>query len=85
MEKRENLHVVIVSPERTLYAAQADSVNVPGEKGRFEILRGHAPIISSLLSGEIVVNGDRKLNLTISGGFIEVCENEVSLCVETLN
>lgn len=82
MKEKENLYVTIVSPERTLYAAEADSISVPGEKGRFEVLRGHAPIISSLLPGKIFVSGTDKLELSISGGFIEVCENEVSLCVE---
>lgn len=81
--KQENLHVVIVSPERTLYAAEAESVIVPGSKGRFEVLKNHAPIISSLREGEIVVKGEQQLTLTVKGGFIEVCKNAVSLCVET--
>lgn len=83
MAHNESLHVVIVSPERTLYEGEADSVAVPGEMGRFEVLKDHAPLISSLQEGEVVVNGDRQETFGISGGFIEVCRNEVSLCVET--
>ena len=42
------MKVTIVSPERVLFEGEADGVKVPGEKGRFEILKGHAPIISTL-------------------------------------
>lgn len=82
MANNMNLHVVVVSPERTLYEGEAESVAVPGGKGRFEILKDHAPIISSLQKGELVVNGSQQLRLDIAGGFVEVCRNEVSLCVE---
>lgn len=84
MAKGMNLHVIVVSPERTLYDAEAERVAVPGEKGRFEILKDHAPIISSLQKGELVVSGSQQLNLEIAGGFVEVCRNEVSLCVEVV-
>ena len=47
------MKVVIVSPERTLYAADAERVVVPGAKGRFEVLRHHAPIVSSLTEGVV--------------------------------
>lgn len=82
MANNMNLHVVVVSPERTLYEGEAEGVLVPGDKGRFEILKDHAPIISSLQKGELVVNGSQQLRLDIAGGFVEVCRNEVSLCVE---
>lgn len=81
--KQEKLHVVIVSPERTLYSDNAESVIVPGTKGSFEVLKDHAPIISSLQKGDIVVKGERQQTFSVSGGFIEVCNNEVSLCIET--
>ena len=51
--------------------------------GQFEILTGHAPIISTLDKG-FVEYGTRegKQRLDILGGFVEVKKNEVSLCVE---
>ena len=78
----ESLHVSIVSPERTLFEGVVESVTVPGEKGRFEVLKGHAPIISSLTSGTIVCTGGTPFELEIKDGFIEVAHNRVSLCVE---
>ncbi len=83
MSQLENLHVTIVSPERTLFEAEVEAVFVPGEKGRFEILKNHAPLLSSLEAGRIVCTGGTPFELNISTGFVEVKENKVTLCVET--
>lgn len=83
MSQLENLHVTIVSPERTLFEAEVEAVFVPGEKGRFEILKNHAPLLSSLEAGSIVCTGGTPFELNISTGFVEVKENKVTLCVET--
>ena len=54
-------------------------------QGQFEILRNHAPLISSLTTGTIICRGNDPFELHIVGGFIEVKDNEVTLCVEVDN
>ena len=79
-----SLKLKIVSPERIEFEGEVVSVLVPGSLGQFEILNNHAPIISSLDKGKVVYglpNGEKEL-LEISGGFVEVQKNVVSLCVE---
>ncbi len=78
------LKLKIVSPERVEYDGEAQSVTVPGTLGNFEILTDHAPIISSLEKGvvEYTTAAGEKHEQTISGGFVEVQKNEVSVCVE---
>lgn len=78
------LKLKIVSPERIEFEGEAESVLVPGTLGQFEILTNHAPIISSLDKGKVVYGlpGGEKIPLEISGGFVEVQKNVVSLCVE---
>ncbi len=76
------MKVTIVSPEKTLYAGEAESVALPGKKGRFEVLRNHAPIISTLSEGTVTVTGDTPFKLEVSGGFVEVARNEVIVCAE---
>ena len=76
------MKVTIVSPEKSLYDNEAESVTVPGEKGCFEVLRNHAPIISSLTAGTVLCKGEKPFSLKVSGGFIEVSRREVSICVE---
>lgn len=76
------MKVIIVSPEKTLFNGDAQGVVVPGEGGAFEILKGHAPIISTLSAGNIKVISEELLHISISGGFVEVANDEVSICVE---
>ena len=77
------LQLKIVSPERIEFEGNVESVLVPGTMGQFEILVNHAPIISSLGVGEVVyATADGKYSVALSGGFVEVQKNVVSLCVE---
>ena len=77
------LDLKIVSPERIEFEGQVESVLVPGTMGQFEILTNHAPIISSLGGGEVTYAvADGKHTIAISGGFVAVQKNQVSLCVE---
>ena len=73
------LKLKIVSPERIEFTGEVESVKVPGTMGNFEILTGHAPIISSLQKGVVEYDGQK---LDILGGFVAVQKNEVSVCVE---
>lgn len=78
-----SLKLKIISPERIEFSGEVQSVLVPGTKGSFEILTDHAPIISSLQPGVVeYATAEGKEQLAITGGFIEVQRNEVSLCVE---
>ena len=74
----------IISPERTLVHESVISVELPGTLGRFEVLKDHAPLISSLVEGNIVykIDGEKDGKITISSGFVEVCDNHVTACVE---
>jgi F-type H+-transporting ATPase subunit epsilon len=73
------LTLKIVSPERVEFSGEVEAVKVPGTIGQFEILTGHAPLISTLQKGIVEYDGKQ---LAILGGFVEVQKNEVSLCIE---
>ncbi len=77
------LKLKIVSPEKVEFEGEASDVKVPGTMGNFEILDNHAPIISSLQKGTVEYTTTEGVKqLVITGGFVEVLKNEVSLCVE---
>ncbi len=78
------LTLKVISPEKVIFTGQVDSVVVPGTLGEFEILVGHAPLISSLEKGVVTYQptDGKKTRLGIMGGFVEVQKNEISLCVE---
>lgn len=51
----------IITPEKKMFEGEADAVQFPGIDGSFQVLKGHAPIISALTDGRIkvdLVSGD---------------------------
>lgn len=73
----------ILSPDKKLYTGEVKLVKLPGTKGSFEVLKNHAPIISTLEKGEIKViddNGDIQ-NFEITDGVVEVLENNIIVLV----
>lgn len=77
------MHLTIITPEKELYEGRVKSVKLPGTTGQFEILKGHAPIVSSLQKGDVrvITDGGEKLYFGIEQGFVEVLRNEVSVLV----
>lgn len=79
-----SLLVFVISPERKLFEGQAVSVQVPGANGSFLVLPGHAPLLSELQGGDILIrteNNEEKI-FVIEGGFVEVQDNRVTALVE---
>jgi F-type H+-transporting ATPase subunit epsilon len=74
------LSVVVTSPERMLYEGTAKGLIVPGERGTFEILPLHRPLVSRLLSGVMVIDGR---SFPIRRGAIRVADDTVVAVVET--
>jgi F-type H+-transporting ATPase subunit epsilon len=75
------LHLNIVSPEKELFDGEVSSVGLPGTFGAFTILPDHAPIVSSLTKGKLTYVTDKEYELDIEGGFIEMSNGVVSVCV----
>ncbi len=77
------LNLKIVSPEKIEFEGDVERVIVPGTVGSFEILLNHAPIISSLETGDVVyVTAEGKKTVRINAGFVSAQHNQVNLCVE---
>lgn len=81
------MNLIILSPDKEIYTGQVKSVQVPGTVGSFQMLENHAPIVSSLVKGNVNVVTDKgeKLSFSINGGFVECLNNEVSLLVSGVN
>ena len=83
MNAIDNIRLIIYSPERTILEKMVCKVSLPGTKGRFMVLKDHAPLISSLEEGRIVfVSGGLEENVDIQTGFVEIANNKVTVCVE---
>jgi len=78
----KELHLHILSPEKTIFDGTVTSVILPGKMGNFTILVNHAPIVSSLEKGEIkYVNEKGEQTIQIEGGFIELKDNIIQVCI----
>lgn len=77
------LKLEIVTPEKRVFDAEVDSVTIPTASGEAAILQNHAPLISALKPGILAyaVKGTTD-KLAISGGFVEVNSNTVSVLVD---
>ena len=78
------MNITVLTPDKEIFKGEITSVKVPGTGGQFQVLKNHAPIVSSLSNGKIaIVKADGgKLNFSIEKGFIEVLKNEISLLVQ---
>ena len=83
MNKSDNIHLIIYSPERIILERMVSKVSLPGTLGRFMVLKNHAPLISSLDEGRIVFVSDGvEGNVDIASGFVEIADNKVTVCAE---
>jgi len=80
------LNLEIVTPSKTAFSGEIKSITVPGTKGRFQVLKNHAPIISTLDIGMIKVDlPDGKENYySTGGGTIEVLDNKVIVIADSI-
>lgn len=78
------IHLEIVTAERTVMSDDVDQINAPGAAGRMGVLPRHEPLLTTLLPGEltIVKNGERT-PFAISGGFMEVLPDRVTILADT--
>ena len=76
----------ILTPEKILFSGEVESVTLPGTLGSFQVLEDHAPIISSLAKGKLsfVTPKNELVELLIGDGFVEVNNNKVTVCIESV-
>ena len=82
----EALHITVLTPERAVLDQDVYSVTAPGAAGYLGILRNHAALITSLVPGKLTVKDVRQQPTVyaISGGFLEVANNRVTVLADTL-
>jgi F-type H+-transporting ATPase subunit epsilon len=74
----------IVTAEKLVYSDEVSSVVVPGAEGQLGILPNHAPLLTSLKPGELkVLKEGEETNIAVSGGFLEVLKNVVTILADT--
>ncbi len=78
------LHLEIVTPERMAYSDDVDAVTLPGSEGELGVLPHHAPLVSTLGVGELLIRkGGAEESFAIVGGFLQVLPDKVVVMAET--
>lgn len=79
-------HLEIITPEARAFEGDVVSAVFPGAAGEFAIMYDHAPLLSLLKPGEIRITKESGVQtLAISGGFLEVKQNKVSVVTEVVD
>jgi F-type H+-transporting ATPase subunit epsilon len=82
-DDRRTLKVSVISPTRVGFEGEGESVIVPAYDGLLGILYNHAPMMVLLGDGELVIrDGQEEHRLHVSGGFLQVVDNVVSVLAE---
>ena len=79
------LHFELVTPERLVRSEEVHMVVVPGTEGDFGVMEGHAPFMSVVRSGDIVIHkttGAATTHVRVEGGFAEVSEKGLTVLAE---
>ena len=73
----------IITAEREMYADEVDMLVAPGIEGQLGILPHHAPLMTVLQPGELIIRKDgEETYLAVTGGFLEVIGNKVTILAD---
>jgi F-type H+-transporting ATPase subunit epsilon len=74
----------IVTPERTVFENEIDQATLPTQDGEITVLPNHIPLISALKPGDLMIKKDgEEIDLAVSGGIVEVQNNEITILADT--
>jgi F-type H+-transporting ATPase subunit epsilon len=77
------LKVSVISPERTLFEGEVESVTAPAFDGEVGVLTSHAPMMTLLGKGTLRLgNGGSGGRFAVEGGFMQVIDNHVRVVTE---
>jgi F-type H+-transporting ATPase subunit epsilon len=80
------MKIEIITPDKKIFEGDIRSIRVPGKKGSFQVLKDHAPIISTLENGPVIIidQSGTEIRYQINGGVIEVKQNLIILLAESV-
>ena len=79
------MNLDIITPDKKVYSGTATAVTLPGTEGQFQILNMHAPLVSTLGKGDVVIEtGHSRETYTIDGGVVEVLNDKVVVLAEAI-
>ena len=79
----DKLHFALVAPERELFSGMVDQVDASGVEGDFGVLAHHAPFMTALKEGPVIVRDSGAVRVfQVRGGFAEVTAQGLTILAE---
>ncbi|MFN4087307.1 MAG: ATP synthase F1 subunit epsilon [Spirosomataceae bacterium] len=79
------MYLEIITPDKKVFSGDVDSVTLPGMQGQFQLLKDHAPLVSTLAKGPLHYEmGGKKESILVDGGVLEVAKNKVLVLAEAV-
>jgi F-type H+-transporting ATPase subunit epsilon len=76
------MHLTILTPDKKFFEGSVQKVTFPGSIGPFQVLKNHAPLVSTLQRGTIFYGGKgQEYRLAVEGGLVEVLNNSITVLV----
>jgi F-type H+-transporting ATPase subunit epsilon len=78
-------HLTIVTPEKIFYEDEVSSIIAPGSEGYLGVLTDHAPLITALAPGKLILRDkkNKEKGFALAGGFLEVYKNKVTILADS--
>jgi F-type H+-transporting ATPase subunit epsilon len=81
----DKLQFDLVSPEKLVFSAEVDAVQIPGAEGDFGVLPNHSPVMAMIRPGTLTVENDgTSQSFELSGGFADVTPQGVTVLAEAI-
>ena len=82
----KTLNVEIITPSKSAYKGECQSITLPGTIGNFQVLFNHAPLLSALEIGKIKIDesADKKVEFVTGGGTVEVRNNRILVLADSV-
>lgn len=78
-----NLQLEIITPSKIVLKEDVDQITLPTETGEITVLPNHVPLITRIITGEMIIKKNQKSSFfAITGGFLEVTNNNVTILAD---
>jgi F-type H+-transporting ATPase subunit epsilon len=77
------MRVYVYSIDKIFYEGDAEVVTMPTVDGEISVLANHAPIVTTLREGKVVIkSGNNHQNIPVKSGFAEISQSQTILLVK---
>jgi F-type H+-transporting ATPase subunit epsilon len=82
--KMRVLKIRVIGPDRVIFEGEASSIQYPGGDGLYGILRGHAPMITTVEPGLLRIKDEsgKEDVIALARGFVSICKDEIEFAVD---